>query len=222
MTKPVSIAVGIVCLSLATGTARAQSWPATDPTFATPPVLSLNAADLFGNAGQIVLSTNLDLDFVYTNIKPPGNGDSLGNTELRLVPALDYFIARNFAVGGAVLLMYETGKPMGVQQSQFAFGLAPEVGYNITISTKSSFFIKAGMSFVHVSNKLDSPSLGNVDTSGWKLGLMVSAPVVFHLAPHFFIGFGPAVSLDLISKVEGDAAAKTRTVGLMLDIGGWI
>jgi hypothetical protein len=48
------------------------------------------------------------------------------------------------------------------------------------------------------------------------LALNLFVPLMLHPAPHFFLGFGPALDVDL----TGDT--KSTTIAGRLTIGGWL
>jgi hypothetical protein len=51
--------------------------------------------------------------------------------------------------------------------------------------------------------------------SGDAFTLNLFAPIMFHPAPHFFVGFGPFLDTDL------SGSDKVTTYGAKLTIGGW-
>ena len=62
----------------------------------------------------------------------------------------------------------------------------------------------------------DDDDLDDDDESSTGLQLNLFAPVMFHPVQHFFLGFGPALDVDL----SGDA--KATTIAARLTIGGWL
>ena len=61
--------------------------------------------------------------------------------------------------------------------------------------------------------------------SNYTVSFSVFAPVSFQPAPHFFIGGGPYVWTDLISKYDAGGSSgdtfKTTTFGLLSTVGGY-
>jgi hypothetical protein len=51
-------------------------------------------------------------------------------------------------------------------------------------------------------------------------------PLLVHVAPHLFVGFGPTLEYDFQRNVtDGDLPARDNprtTVGLALTVGGWL
>ena len=51
--------------------------------------------------------------------------------------------------------------------------------------------------------------------------LVVTVPVLWHPASHFFLGLAPTLRTDLVAKLEGMNIGKTTDVGLTAVIGGY-
>ena len=62
---------------------------------------------------------------------------------------------------------------------------------------------------------------GGGDASGYTITLDLFAPFLWHPAQHFFVGGGPVVATDLISKQSGQNAPKETAVGLQAVLGGY-
>jgi hypothetical protein len=217
------IAAGLVTLSRP---ARAQDFPATDPGFNSPPRVGIQLGEVFGAKGQIVLRSDFDLSFIYTAsrhtaTRPPGVPETTSITAISVAPALDVFVARNFAVGGKLLFSYQTGKPGGASLKALGLGVGPEIGYNVPISGKASFFPKIGVAYGRNSLTTDSPIGGSTTASKYSVALFASLPVLVHPAEHFFAGFGPIVHVDLVAKAGSRDTDKLRQFGVAFDIGGW-
>jgi hypothetical protein len=184
------------------GREKAPAIPAVDPN--TP-------SGTFGAQGQIAISS--DAGLFIENSSQSGDADDGSRTRLQLRPALDYFVADNLSFGGFLGIDYT--KVTGSDSTTWAIG--PRVGYNIPISPRFSIWPKVGFSFTSTSTSTDVESpLTDGDTSATNLALNLFAPVMFHPVEHFFLGFGPALDVDLTGDV------KTTTIAGRLTIGGWI
>lgn len=172
------------------------------------------AADDLGGAGQIAISSDLQLSFTSTSTKAAAEGaeDPDSTTVITLRPALDYFVAESISIGGH--LGYTSSSTGDLKSSSISIG--PRVGYALPLGEGLAFWPKVGITYATLS--FDN---GQVDGSGNKMSLDVFAPVAIQPAEHFFIGIGPMVSMDLSSKVEGEDADKQTTIGLMTQVGGY-
>jgi hypothetical protein len=180
---------------------------AREPAIPTPPPGS--PAAIFGARGQVAISSDNGLSI--SNTSQSGRGGS--TTTLTLRPAVDYFVADNFSVGGFLGLDY-TSQPTG-HSTEFSIG--PRVGYNIPFSRLFSVWPKAGLSFRSVSQTTNASAAGGEESSNSSnLAVNLFVPVMLHPAEHFFLGFGPALDADLTGNV------KTTTVAGRLTIGGWL
>lgn len=174
---------------------RAPAIPQVDPN---------SPSGIFGGRGQIAISSDAGL---FISHRSPAEGE--GTTQLQLRPAVDYFVADNLSVGGFLGLDY--GKTGG--SSSTAISIGPRVGYNIPLSEMFSVWPKVGFSFSSTSSKYPAPE---PDRSNTAFQLNLFAPFLLHPAQHFFIGFGPALDVDL----SGDN--KATTIAGRLTLGGWI
>lgn len=180
---------------------------AQERTPAVPQVDPTTPAGSFGASGQIAVSSDAGLSISNTST----SGVDGSTTTLQLRPAVDYFIIDNLSVGGFLGLDY-TSVPTGHSTT---FSVGPRVGYNIPFSPLFSVWPRAGLSFASTSQTVKAPAGSDDSTSSSNLAVNLFAPVMFHPVPHFFLGFGPALDVDLTGDV------KTTTVAGRLTLGGW-
>ena len=80
---------------------------------------------------------------------------------------------------------------------------------NISFRPMFSVWPRVGLSYAGVN---ESAPLGSDDKH---LQLNVSVPFMFHPLNHFFVGFGPAVDVDVTGH------SKTTTIAGRVILGGW-
>lgn len=184
-----------------TNRAHAAAIPQVDPN---------SPSGIFGGKGQLTISSDAGLYIENTST----SGVDGSATTLQLRPALDYFVIDNFSVGGFLGIQYQS-VPNG---HSTVWAIGPRVGYNIPLSRRLSIWPKAGLSFTSTSQTIDAgptvPDGASVSNTALALNLFV--PVMLHPAPHFFVGFGPALDVDLTGDV------KTTAIAGRLTIGGWL
>jgi hypothetical protein len=131
------------------------------------------SADNLGQQGNFVVSNRANLGFAQSFY---GGGPSID-----VAPELDYFIVRNLAIGGALILHHDDGATR--------FAVQPQVAYHIPLSETWSFW----------------PRLAVTITTGTPgdLAVELSAPFLIHPVQHFFFGFGPALPIDLTPPGPG-------------------
>jgi hypothetical protein len=151
-----------------------------------------------GARGQVAISSDFDFSFLHSK----NNGN-----DIILRPALDYFIAPQLSLGGEVLFRYRDNHRGDVETD---VGLGARVGYNIPLAPMFSLFPRAGFRYTHVSVKNDG--------SANYLTFALVAPFLFHPVPHFFIGLGPMLEVDLAG---GDSRSRDVQIGLATSIGGY-
>jgi hypothetical protein len=184
-----------LCL-LHAGAARAQ---VLGPTPVAVPGQGPNG---FGAPGQVAIASDFVIAFSHTA--------DANTSALTLGPALDYFIAPNLSVGGQVQISYAKAG----SASTTTIGVGPRVGYDIPLGPMFSLFAKLGVALDHYS--LD-PGAGPT-SSVTLFSLFIDAPFLFHPVPHFFIGLGPNLFVNLAG---GNSAQRDVTFGLASTVGGW-
>lgn len=194
----------------AEGSAQADAEAgATTKSPAIPQVAADTPSGMFGAKGQLAISNDTGLSISSTS----QTGDAGNTFELSLRPALDYFIIDNLSFGGFLGLDH-TSVPGG---HTTVISLGPRFGYNIAVSPIFSVWPKAGIAFASASQTIDDPPAGvEGDTNSSNLAVNLFVPVMVHPAKHFFIGFGPALDVD----VTGDV--KTTVIAGRLTLGGWL
>jgi hypothetical protein len=147
----------------------------------------------FGAPGEVVITGELE-------------GHLRNGWELRLHPALDYFIASNISVGGLVGITYDSGNP-----SVTTFDLGARAGFNLGINDAVTFWPTAGIVFHHTAVGSTAAASG---TSSSSTSFEIFAPFLFHLVPHLFVGAGPIFDLEL-------SGGNGNGYGLQTLVGGW-
>jgi len=176
-----TLALGIIA---ATSSAQAQEAP----------------AEQFGAKGVLAISSDVGLTLQH-------EFEGRDTTVFSLHPAVDYFLIDHLSLGGYVDFTHAGGGG----SSTTNIGIGPRVGYDINLSSRFSFWPKAGLAFNHTAI-----SAGPVDASNDELTINLFAPFLFHPVEHFFMGFGPNFDVD----ATGDN--KQTVLGARLVIGGWL
>ena len=84
---------------------------------------------------------------------------------------------------------------------------------NVPLSGVVSLWLRGGLEYDHFGSNDPNDSGHSVTTLG------VSAPFLFHLVPHVFLGVGPFFSQPLSDSQ--DMASKDPTFGLTAIVGGY-
>jgi hypothetical protein len=142
---------------------------------AAPSALAFGGtAGELGQQGNFVVSNRANLGFSQSLNSP-------STTSLALAPELDYFVAPNFSIGGAVLFNFTTTSGRG--NGATSAGVVPQVGYHVVLSDTWSFWPRLAVTLL-------TGTPGHVSVEA-------SAPFLIHPTQHFFFGFGPAIASDL-------------------------
>src|SRR6185503_6103577 len=110
-------------------------------------------------------------------------------TIIGIAPSADYFVAPNISVGA--LIGYASGSSsfMGVSGDATAFAIFARGGYSMMLTDVISFWARLGIGYVY-----NSQSAGGMSQSGYTIPLIVEVPILWHPAPHFFLGAGPMLT----------------------------
>src|SRR5450432_1658059 len=122
-----------------------------------------------------------------------------GGSEIAVHPAVDYFLTHAVTVGGVVGIDYASGGSTTV-------GIGARAGFNMNINDRIGFWPTVGVFGGHTSN--------SDHTSSSSAGLLIFAPFLYHLAPHFFAGLGPSFDISFNNNQQKD-------FGIDFVIGGW-
>jgi opacity protein-like surface antigen len=183
------------CAALILGTATAASAEEAEKN----PVKRIEGgADTFGQAGQLVISQDFQLQVDY-------NTAGSDNFTIVLAPGADYFLRDNLSLGVGLALgqIFQSG------DDATSLGLNLRAGYNLMYDENISFWPKLTVGFVY--NKTTTFAFGP-DGTFLQLGLF--APAMLHPSSHFFVGLGPNVDILL-----GDSSGVS--VGARTVIGGY-
>jgi hypothetical protein len=166
----------------------------------------------FGEQGQLAVSAELQLDVVHTS------QGQFGTTSYTFRPAGDYFLSPNFSVGGFIGISSGTTSVMQVLASSAAtfteVSLGARAGYNLRLTDLLSLWGLASLGYAR-----DTLHIAGIDTSGSIVPITLYAPLLFHVAPHVFLGLGPILSAQLVNSVPGQSHA--ISFGLQSVVGGY-
>jgi hypothetical protein len=219
--KPLFLAM-VTSMVTAGGTAMAQyPYPPPPPPPAQPGYgYAPRPVQTFGGPGTLAISSDMNLGFTGSSVSEGG-----GSTwTFLLAPAADYFVIQGLSVGGQIVYSHTHGSSGGTGASGGStstdvdtFGIGPRVGYNIPITDLLSFWPKVGLIYTDMATS---------GASGSTFDVQVYAPVLLHLAPHFFAGLGPGIQTDLTASASSGGKSspdvpKTTSYGLYFTIGGW-
>lgn len=153
----------------------------------------------FGAQGQIALSLGGTAD-QYLFFHKDG-----GAWQLQLAPAADYFLAPRLSVGGVVAYSHASGGGATNDNGTTTFRIAPRVGYAVDFTDKIGVWPLGGVAF--------DVRWANHDTAT-NTFVVLYAPFIYHLAPHFFVGLGPSANVRLTGNDD-------TSWGLDTLLGGW-
>lgn len=217
----------------------ARPAPPAEPTPAeTPPQeILVPAAPPFGAKGQVVLSGNLGFSAATTSYAHSGAEYKY----ISIDPSADYFVVRNVSIGLSLDFSTSEGKGYGsdgslVRTTVTTLSAGAQLGYNLQITRWLSFYprLTLGVESQHRALALESGqslSVAGSPTGSSSTTLVgpwidVNAKLLFHPAPHFFVGVGPQFFQELgrsqdRSKSNVDAGGQRTELGAGVVVGGY-
>jgi hypothetical protein len=188
----------------------------------------------FGDRGEFVVTGSLFINFGHLGYS---NSDA-SSLSLSVQPSLDYFVAKNLLLGGAIYVAHaNTVSGIGVETNSNTVGAYLHIGGNVPLASSLSWRPVASIGVWNQHSELSAPTLGAGFTSGiagqatpiYPTGTKVNetvvvaeifGPFLIHPARHFFFGFGPDFYTDLSHSV-GTTENQRTFIGLSSIIGGW-
>ena len=171
----------------------------------------------FAEPGQWVLDDRFAL---YATHSGPVHADlDYSANGARLAPSAAIFVARRFSVGLGVDLerqwtWFEGSK---LHSAWNRVAVIPRVGYALPLGPHFDLWpelgVRAGESWGSQSGSQASKH------SSTDVALLVTAPVLWHPVPHFFVGVGPAFSYDFYADESQSLRPAYSSLGLTSLIG---
>ena len=194
--------------------------PAPDPTpVAAKP--SFAREPRFGDVRRCALSGWSSLDFLFGSYSESPAKDSYVGGDL----GVDCFVFDRVSLGGfAVASRASTtgfdGTGRLVTTSRTQYGAGARIGYDLPLASSFSLWTRVGLD----ARTNEQSGAGTAPTfTEHPIGAVASSLLLAHLAPHFFVGFGPRVYVDIArSNDQSPIENKRLAYGASLIIGGWL
>jgi hypothetical protein len=184
------------------------------PPPATPPPRNPR----FGDPGQVVLDGALSASLGHTSY----SAIPTSATSVSVAPAFDYFSTPNLSGGVSAFLGYsDTTFAPSSESKTWTYGASAQLGINLWLGERVSFWPKLGAGGSRSTTTWSvSGALSPGNTTTKVVFVRLDAPFLFHVADHFFVGFGPTVLVDLLGNT-GPETNLRRSYGAASTIGGW-
>ena len=200
-TVPVMLTLAPMLVLASAGPARADD--------STPRATSSPGG--FGAVGQVAVSADVQLDVVHRS------QGGASRTTVVIRPALDYFLMPSLSVGGFV--GWSSGNtslgPLAGNTDLTEVSIGARIGYDLRLADTLSLWGQLRLAYAHDTF---TPAAGT-GTSGSVVPITLFVPLIFHPAPHFFVGVGPVLSQQIVNSIAMESVA--TDFGLQSIIGGW-
>jgi len=180
--------------------------PRTAPAATIP---EYRAPTRFGERRTLSFDTQFGLSLAH-NFKTDYRE---GTTSVELSPSLGYFIADDFGLLARFRIDYEE------LEDEVRTSLVLEVGLgrNFMVGSLVSIFPHAtgGLIVLHQGSSTRDQNFAGVVFE-------LAVPILFHPAPHFFLGCGPRFVTAYFPESEAAVSFGTSNLGFFVNIGGWL
>lgn len=194
------------------------------PARSDPPLAEPAAPPRFGDASQVVFTSEIAADAstaIYAGIPSK-------STILTFAPGIDYFVMRHLSVGAALAIRWsansgiDASNRLSVTEDLTEASGMLRVGVDFPLATWLSLYPRANLSLGIAAYDEKSGASENKFTAN-VISVGLYAPLLLHMAPHAFVGFGPVVAHDLVRAYQGSGAQnRTTSAGASMMVGGWI
>jgi hypothetical protein len=171
---------------------------------------------LFGGAGQVVFwgsggATLSGASSGYTN-----SSTTTSSSNINIGPSVGFFLSNLILLEAAVEVWRQSDSTV----TDYGFDIASGLGFNVPVGQRVSILpeFRLGGGWA----KYNYTSASTTDRDFFHYWGSIGMPVLFHVAPHFFIGGGPVIRIyDSKLNTPGSTAYETVRVTLQASIGGW-
>ncbi len=185
----------------------------------------------FGDAGEMVINGALSASIGHLGYTSGGSS----TTSFGIEPALDYFSSRNLSQGLSAFFRYSDSiSGINLENENVTFGITGHLAFNLWLADRVSLWPRLALGVWRSQTTYHVPSgtfSVSVDGTAFPISngteveenavfVELYAPFLFHLAQHFFVGFGPQAYADLFHSANS-MANRRMFVGGESTIGGW-
>jgi hypothetical protein len=172
----------------------------------------------FGGKGVIAVTANL------SGLVELSQDRFLGRThdkwDLALYLSGDYFIADQLSIGAAVGFGNQDVTSIA-NYTIHSFILSASMGYNLWLSPALSWWPRVEPTVSREwTDGSSGPGIILESFSSTRVDAIATAPLLWHAAPHLFVGFGPRAVINLWDTRTDYTTVFRLQLGL--SIGGWI
>jgi hypothetical protein len=175
-------------------------------------------ADSFGKAGQLIFWADCRAGF--SNYSDSNNNSG---ASLYLSPSVGLFVSRIVMLKLRIDLGIASSDSSESKSSYMTTSAGAGFGMGFNIPIIPAISLLPGFDLDGSYERSGFTSAGSTQTGRYVLGGSVSVPVLFHVAPHFFLGVSPYVNLSYDRATSNSSKGDTTySEGASFLIGGWI
>lgn len=202
----------LAILTLLVGTEAAAQ---TDARFGSRDQLTFSAERLFGfeRVTQTDSIPNGTATTTTTGVSAFGNLGAFFSAYAIPRVAVDGFVARGLSVGASLGAYAQSRSTLAgsdvTSEAERGVMVGPRVGYAVVLGRFASLWPRLGLNYVYMTSEGSSNGAGTVGLRNIRtqLALVVDAPLVVTLTPHFFVSLAPTVDVGVGGKLRRTGSA---------------
>jgi hypothetical protein len=169
----------------------------------------------FGEPGQLVIRGGSQLLIEHQESTGVQVAGTIATPDvLSLSASVDAFVARHFSVG------FRGGSTHDFGSDAFNYiSLGPTIGYDVPLGGSLSLWPTVTLHYGY--------SWYGQGSHGQSIELTGYLPLLYHPAPHFFVGWGPFVAREVFARSSSPGTPTMSEpllfqYGAQLTVGGWL
>jgi hypothetical protein len=175
----------------------------------------------FGEQGEVVIDQSFSVSASRHRDSTSDLGLRYAATSFQLAPSASYFIAPNVSLG--LQLIYGRSYASfdrGTQTTSSNWGVAPSAGYAFDLGEHFAIWPRLAGE-IGDTYAVVRPSIVGGETNTRSLMASAQVPVLWLPATHFFVGFGPQVTLVWSGPAFDELSAPKLYLSALTQIGGY-
>jgi hypothetical protein len=192
---------GVVFVGVVVSLAGSQAAAQDDAPFGAADQLAFSAERLFGleHATQTVSITGGTATTTSSGVSVFSNPLASLTTYATPRVAVDRLVTKGVSLGAA-LGFFTISRSGTISAQETGVTVGPRAGYALTLGQRASLWPRLGLAYGYVRSS--GAGIGGLTNSRTQWAMVVDAPLVITLAPHFFVSVAPTVDVGFGGKVR--------------------
>jgi len=176
----------------------------------------------FGDPGTVVLTEESSFSWRAQSYA----GDVPTRNTFAIAGGFDWFFMHHQSLGLAAFYSttgrYSSGPGEPLLTNATGVGVSARYGFVVPFSSWFSLYPRMSFEYSVATVDVTSGASRSIREHSHIVQASIFVPATVHLTTHFFIGFGPSVSVDIVHTVDGGPEPRRTAFGVSSLLGGWL